>query len=369
MVFQNPSPQWLWQVTLWIGLGTVGILALLLIALFGLKWSKQRQMRKEAQFQTVWQPVLMRSAMEDSLPSILPKLSPAEVWLFLKLWVRMQATLRGAPNQRLRQLGQHLGCGPIARKFLASHHRSEKVYGLMALAYLHEKEDWFLLLPYLQQERNTLAVYAALGLLRIDPEPAAPLVIEQLLRRPDLDLITAASVFKPFRQILHAALAQHLVEASRNCVTTPTAATTSDQNVALTWLFKIAHALDLHISTGILLPFLQAHQPVDTVIGAMRLLKVPDGLTAVRALAQHPAWEIRNQVCVTLASMGNASDLPLLTQLLMDTQWWVRYRAAMAMVQLPCVNRQELQALISSLPDRYARDMAQQVFAESWPAS
>jgi len=184
-----------------------------------------------------------------------------------------------------------------------------------------------------------------------------------LLKRPDLDLLTASSVLKPFRKYLHIALASHIVEAGRQTQQEPSA--TDQQADELTWLFKIAHALDMHISTGILLPFMQASQPIDLVIGAMRLVKVPDGLQAIRQLAQHPAWQVRNQVCVTLARMGDASDLPLLTQLLMDSQWWVRYRAAQALVGLPFIDRETLKTIIAALPDRYARDMAQQVFAES----
>jgi hypothetical protein len=363
IVFQNVSAQLFWQATLWIAFGTAAIIGLLLIALFWLKLSKQRQNQKEEKFQAVWQPILMACALEDNLPQRLPNLSKAQEWLFIKLWVRMQTSLRGAPNRRLRLLGQEVGCAAIARNMMRSRHRSEKVYALMALAYLHEEKDWDMLLPYLNQQRNSLAVYASIGLLKIDPEKAAPLVISQLLKRPDLDLLTASSVLKPFRKYLHIALASHIVEAGRQTQQEPSA--TDQQADELTWLFKIAHALDMHISTGILLPFMQASQPIDLVIGAMRLVKVPDGLQAIRQLAQHPAWQVRNQVCVTLARMGDASDLPLLTQLLMDSQWWVRYRAAQALVGLPFIDRETLKTIIAALPDRYARDMAQQVFAES----
>lgn len=368
MVFQNASSQWLWQATLWIGFGTAAVTGLLLIALFALKWSKERQTHKEAKFQAIWQPLLMACALEDKLPATLPALNKEQKWLFIKLWVRLQATLKGAPNERLRLLGKQMGCALIARKLLASHHRSEKVFGLMALAYMHDEDDWQLLLPHLYQSRNTLAVYASIGLLKINPEQAAPLVIDQLLKRSDIDLITAASVLKPFRKHLHAALGNHIVEASKCSMENPTEYSSGSKIPEITWLFKMAHALDMNISTGVLLPFLQAQQPIDWVIGAMRLLKVPDGLIAVRELAQHGAWEIRNQVCLTLGKMGDASDIPLLTQLLMDPQWWVRYRAAQALIGLPFVARDDLNKLIASLPDRYARDMAQQVFAESLPS-
>lgn len=368
-MFNHASPQLFWQATLWIAFGTVAIIAALLVALFWLKLSKKYQDEKAEKFQNIWQPLLMACALGDPVVATLPTLSRAEEWLFIKLWVRMQTTLRGEPNERLRQIALQLDCANKARRYLSSRHRSEQVYGLMTLAYLHEDADWELLLPYLTQSRNSLAVYASIGLLQIDATKAAPLVISQLLQRPDIDLLTAASVFKPFRKYLHQALYERLVEAgqsqlNRNSGNLEEPQPQSSQASDLAWLFKISHALDMHISTGVLRPFLQATQPIDIIIGAMRLMKVPDGLPDIRSLAQHSSWEVRNQVSITLGQMGDASDIQLLSQLIMDSQWWVRYRAAQALIGLPFIETDALKTLIANLPDRYARDMAQQVFAE-----
>jgi hypothetical protein len=62
--------------------------------------------------------------------------------------------------------------------------------------------------------------------------------------------------------------------------------------------------------------------------------------------------------------MGDASDLQRLSQLMMDSQWWVRYRAAQALMGLPFIETEARDTLIANLPDRYARDMAKQVLAE-----
>jgi hypothetical protein len=368
-VFAHASPQIFWQATLWIAFGTVAIIGMLLIALFWLKLSKKKQDEKAEKFQKIWQPILMDCALSDGIGAPTPQLAKAEEWLFIKLWVRMQTTLRGQPNDRLRHMALKLGCANIARRYLISKHRSEQVYGLMTLAYLHEATDWELLLPYLSQARNSLAVYASIGLLQIDAQRAAPLVISQLLQRPDIDLLTAASVFKPFRKQLHQALSEPIVEAGQERLSLGVqrfnnAPVPDTQTIQLTWLFKVAHALEMHISTGVLLPFLQTSQPIDLIIGAMRLVKVPDGLPAIRSLAQHKAWEVRNQVCITLGKMGDASDLQRLSQLMMDSQWWVRYRAAQALMGLPFIETEARDTLVANLPDRYARDMAKQVLAE-----
>ncbi len=368
-MLHNASSQLLWQATLWIGFGTLGITGLLLIALFGLKLSKQRKTMREEKFLSLWQPGLMACALEDTPPKSLPNLRDDEAWLLIKLFVKLQTTLKGDPNQRLKRLGQQLGCANMARKMLKSKHRSEKVFGLITIAYMQEAEDWNLLMPYLNQSSNTLTLYASLGLLKIDASKAAPLVVTQLLKRPDVDLLTASSILKPFRKELHEALATHIIEVSQHASSLQNLSSTDIRVIEITWLLKVAHALDMHISTGILLPFFHAQQPINLITGAMRLIKVPDALNALRKLALHSEWQIRNQVCLTLAKMGDASDIPLLTQLMLDPQWWVRYRAAQALIGSPFITREALKRLIADLPDRYARDMAQQVFAESFSES
>ena len=55
------------------------------------------------------------------------------------------------------------------------------------------------------------------------------------------------------------------------------------------------------------------------------------------------------------------------TALLSDPQWWVRYRAAQAIVGLSPRNDQRLRDIHSTLSDRYARDILSQAIAEGAP--
>ena len=63
-------------------------------------------------------------------------------------------------------------------------------------------------------------------------------------------------------------------------------------------------------------------------------------------------------------SIGDRGDVPRLVALLSDREWWVRYRAAQAVAELPWLKRADLDALHASLEDRYAADMLAQVVAE-----
>lgn len=348
-----------WHASWWIGAAIALLTVLMLLAIFVLKQVQQASQRREREFQARWQPLLMQAALGDGPVSTLPRLPTRDNWRFIQLWVRFQASLRGQANARLRQVGQQCGALPMALQLMHSPHRSQQVFGLLALGYLRDASAWDKLLSLLHQPSNTVAVYASWALLSIEPERAAPWVVEQLLARTDLDLMQVASVLKPFRAALHPGLAERVQQASERCGQAPV-----DDARPVAWLLKIAHALALPMGGAALLPLMDKGAHIDIQIGALQLLKTPDGLPSVRRLASHSDWPVRNQAAVALGRLGQPDDVALLLQLLMDTQWWVRYRTAQALADLPFLPRALLSALVADLPDRFARDMVQQVFAE-----
>ena len=104
----------------------------------------------------------------------------------------------------------------------------------------------------------------------------------------------------------------------------------------------------------------------DRVLGAC--LKVADGpleLEQVRRLTDHPRWHIRMRAAIALGRFGQKDDCPLLLDMLADREWWVRYRAAQSLVQLPFLNRDELLTMRDSVEDPYGRDMMDQVLSEA----
>ena len=358
-----------WTASFWVGGITLGLTGVLLVVLFVLKLTAQSRLRQDHRFDRTWQPVLIRAALdEDGVPA-LPTLRPGDDWRLIKLWVRFQSSLKGSARERLRELGLQLQCQHRARPLLNSPHRSEQIFGILCLGYLRDDSAWPLLVSRLDDVRNSVFIYVAWALLQLSPERASPIVVDQLLRRRDLNVLQASTVLKPFRRVLHEPLllqlslhlSLHVARASTN--EAPGEPSGADP-AALAWLFRLGLALGLTPTVDTLRPWLQADQPMDLIIGAMRLLQGPEGLEPVRLLANHPDWQVRTQVAVALGRLGDSNDVDLLIQLLMDSQWWVRYRAAQSLATTPFVDRAAMQARVSSLPDRYARDMAHQVFLE-----
>jgi HEAT repeat protein len=71
------------------------------------------------------------------------------------------------------------------------------------------------------------------------------------------------------------------------------------------------------------------------------------------------------QAATLLGRMGHAEDAGRLEKLLGDAEWWVRFRAAQALVRLPGVGARNLEQIRMRLIDRYARDILGQVVAET----
>jgi hypothetical protein len=73
---------------------------------------------------------------------------------------------------------------------------------------------------------------------------------------------------------------------------------------------------------------------------------------------------VRVHAVSALGDVGEEKDLELLTHLLSDPQWWVRYRAAQAINHLPFVTAGDMEEIKKHLSDGFAIDMLSQVISE-----
>lgn len=345
------------RLAFWIGSAAVLLTALLLLAIIVLHIHTQWQERREKAFIERWRPALMRVLMGDAV-FVLPKLRRREQWWFLKLWILFQESLRGDATARLSEIAYRLGCDAMARELLEHGNRSERLFAIMTLGYMRDRSAWKLLCTQLNRPNSSISLYAARALLQIDPEEAAQIIVPLLLMRDDWEMVRASTLMRESRDALGAEMTRRLDQLGgleellkREAERLPRA-------------LRFAEALRLQISPTALLPLLKPDQPANILIAAMRLASGSQILEAVRANASHPDWRVRVQVAKSLSQLGDTSDVPRLIGLLKDPQWWVRYRAAQALVGLPFLSRAELNRLLAELPDQFAREIFRQVFAE-----
>ncbi len=323
---------------------TLGIALLIL----GLRLQRHWQDRREQRFQQRWRPVLMQAMVGDPTAT-LPVLARRDQWRFLKLWNHLQASVRGEATRRLGAVAEQLGCQAMARRLLTSGSLTRRLFAILTLGHMRDGTAWELLQRQLLQTGRLSSLYAARALIQIDPRRGAHAVVPHLLQRDDWEMVRIAILLQEFRDALGGELTQRLAELP---------------NALWPRALQLAEALHLHVQAEVVLPWLQPGQPADVLSAALRLASGVEVRPAVRALAEHADWRVRVQAARALGRLGVASDVAVLTRLLSDPQWWVRYRAAGALAQLPFLSREQLRGLLAGLQDRYAREISTQVFAE-----
>ena len=75
-------------------------------------------------------------------------------------------------------------------------------------------------------------------------------------------------------------------------------------------------------------------------------------------------WHVRMHAATALGRFGGEPEIEILTLLLKDREWWVRYRSAQALASMPFLNIQNLEVIRDSINDKFAKDILNQVITE-----
>lgn len=332
----------------WLAWGTLIMVGLMVLILLILRWVRWRRAPRLADFEIEWLPRLMACALGDRVVAV--PLKRWQRWPFMKMWLRAQMSLKGLSQERLAVLGRAMGCSPMALQRARSPYLSERMVGILALGFLRETQYVPLLLERLTEGGAQQSVYAGRALLEIDAHAHVDAVATALVTNSGLDISLTSVVLKPFRSQMANALLSKSPQPG--------------DSLALPWL-RLVHALQLQVPMAMLIPFLQQDEDIECLISAIRLAQGELGGAALAAQALHADWRVRAQVARALGFIGGPAEIPVLTKLLTDAQWWVRYRAAHALLKIPGMSADQLMVRAQITQDRYALSMAQAVIAEA----
>lgn len=334
-------------IAFWTGLAALLLTLLLALQILRLRiLLNQRKSDKDRTF-AKWRPVL-NAALTGEPPHVLPPLTQDEQQPFLTLWIHLQASMRGEARNALNDIARRLGLDQIAREMLDKGQRAEKLLAMLMLGYLHDTQAWPPLLRLAEQNDHTLSLNALWALVRIDPQTAAEYMTPLFIEREHWALSRVATILQEANEFVAAVLAQMLprLEAAH-----------------LARGLRLAEALRMDLPADFLATVLYS-KSVPIVIAGLRNVRNSDMIADVRVLLSHEDWNVRVQSAKALGRIGDRSEAGRLVPLLQDPQWWVRYRAAQSLLELPAISLQEIENLRSSLSDRFAADMLTQVMAE-----
>ncbi len=315
--------------------------------------------RAEQEFIATWRPLLTEMAIRGIDPETDQRLNETKMptrdaWHFLlNEWNVLQDSLKGSGRQHLIRAGYKLGLDQMAWTMLKkSRSLGEQLLAVVTLGHLGEISAWNDIVAKLDSKNALLSLMAAKALCNIDPDRAIGMVIDRILSREDWAGARVAGV---------------LLEAGAGAISQPLhdailAGSPTTQEKLISFLPMVYKAIASHVIHKLL----SKEIVDDSVIGAC--LKVSDGpleLPHLRRLASHPRWHVRMLAATALGRLGGSEDCRLLLGLLADREWWVRYRAAQALVGLPFLDQQQLEVMRDKITDPFGRDMFDQVLAEA----
>jgi hypothetical protein len=352
-VFGTSSDPFL-QIAFLTGLTAVAMSVAVLLGVLILRSHTLRTQRRRHAFNARWRPILTRVALgpadRDAGEMDLPRLTPRDARFFVEEWNVLHELLSGEAGPRLNDLARRLGIDKLAWRHLGHRRLSDRILAVATLGHLRERQAWDAILPLLGDENSLVSLVSARALISIDPVAAIPCVLPVIQDRDDWSTPRVADLFV---RAGPAAVAAPLEEAILN-------------NAAEEIPKLIAVLPEILLPTAARLVGELLRRPTDDRIKGicLRILDSPRELPLVRELTTHPRWHLRMGAAVVLGRLGLPQDRELLVRLLSDSEWWVRYRAAQALLAMPFVEREELIALQESSDDRFARDILRHALAE-----
>lgn len=337
-----------------MGIAAITCALLMLVAVFVLRIRLLVRRRRERKYEAQWQPLLAECVF--GVPDTLPKVPGGLRYHFLKIWNFHHESLVGNTRANLEKLAGAMHLEDVAREMMQKGDLRERLIAVMTLGHLGDRTQWHELRALVADPSPMLSMVAARALLDIDASATLPWLVTVMAAREDWPLSRVASMLKeagPDRVTLP------LISAAEAAVR----AEGGERQVArLLRMMEVAHTERVAAIAG---RIAREVQDPELIASALRLVQDPRDLDIVRARTGHEAWFVRANAIRVLGRIGDATDRPLLLDKLSDGHWWVRYRAARALLALPGTRIEDLEKIRGTLDDRYAADILTQAIAEA----
>jgi hypothetical protein len=346
-MFHSSDP--LFSYTILIDVFALMLTLLLVLAAIYLRITLNRRTQPEQVFLAIWRP-LMLSSLDSSIPADLPSLASSDRIYFLKLWNGLMRAANGNTQDNLIDIAHAVGCERFSRRMLRYGSRAECLLATMALGNLRDQSSRNALVTQTMAADSITSLHAFHALVRIDTDTAASELTPLMLAREDWPVAQVAAIL----QSAQSAFMVPLLEAAGETRATH-----------LTRTLRLIEALHFTLPHATIVTLLQ-QENTETVIASLRIANDAGLLAQVRPHLQHADWRVRLQAARALGRIGEHADVNRLIPLLADSEWWVRYRAAQALVGMPFFSLSEADMLRNNLSDRFARDMLAQAIAERY---
>jgi hypothetical protein len=332
----------------WLGVVVLAMTFVMLAVTVIMRQISLRRERLDSRAAALWKPIVV--AVPSDGAAVIPKLADRDLFGFARVWNEVHDPLHGGTTDNLAWIAREVGLEQHLYQLLRSTIFSHRVVAVISLGHVAGKDSFAHVLHYLDDKSPILSLCAARALMQIDPARAAPHLIPHIVRRSDWSQGSIATILQ---QTDAALVTGPLTEATvhANAETAPR-------------LIRFLAIVSPASAKPIIREAIRSSKDGRMVSTCLQVLSEPADLEYVRPLLSHPRWHIRMLAAVTLGRLGVSGDDQRLIAMLTDAQWWVRYRAAQALLNLRFVSSEQMRRIQHAQTDPYARDIIKHVLAE-----
>lgn len=340
----------------WTGIICFIVAALLILLVILLRVSWLDEQRRKKRFLKKWRP-LFDASMKGNAPRKYPFLFRADRLYFLEYWNKMQDTAGPSERANLNKMALQLKIDHVARSLMRSRFLWRQLLAITTLGHLRDEHSWNELAECAKSDDPVLSLTASRSLVQMRPAEAVQAIIPRISSRfgwaPSrvASLLSEAGVDNvcgPLTEALTKAKDEHKVRLIHYVGVTNCPSAT--QKVK-----EMLHEMRTDKS-------IKGDESVLTA--GLSILKEHGDAELARPYLAHPNWHVRVQAINALGRIGDESDVNRLVILLKDDHWWVRYRAAQALHNIPTFADNGINRLIEEQKEPAIQDILRHVLAE-----
>ena len=313
--------------------------------------------RSEKKFNEKWTGIILKWLDNESIEK--PFLSYNDQILLMKLWLGMRQLLEGESADQLNEFARYVNFKDTIKETLLYRTRD-----------MEQKEIWLQILAIRVAKKmqdnslcEMLSIASESSNIQVNLEATSAL-LDMNYENAEIHVISTLLKFKEWAPYIVNKLSVeggskilHLVgeyldylpqEQARNLFSLINL--TNDKTLVPVIISRLNNSVDAE----------------EKAIAIKSLARIggPVYKNKIMQYAASNEFFIRLSVAIASKQIGNLQDLPLLEKLLSDSVWWVRYRAAQAILKILDNSENEIKKLLERINDPFAKDMITHVHKE-----
>ena len=332
----------------WVGIASLMLVFLLSCSLFVLRRYFTKEDQRAEAVREVWQEVF--TSCFDGEPIDIPKVEQEDMVTIIVLWNYFHEIFKDAAKERLNEVAKTIGADEWSLKALKQGTIRQRLLAIQTLGWMKDDRAWFEILEIMHDDEPVTALCAAKALLRINPPFGIEYFMPLVAERTDFNVATVGKLLR---------------EAGAEVVTEPMieeiGMREGDELCRILRFVRLAYE---ERSAPVLKDILVRSEDVSEIVTCLRAFDSAEHLEIVREHLKHEDWRVRTQAAICLGRLGTEEDIARLIHASGDQHWWVRFRAARALAQLPSVTNRMLKKFADEHQNFFGSDIINKVRVE-----